>query len=86
MFNLLRYFTISSLIACIVASLILGVFYRRTAESDLITLAESRNVALFQAIANSLWPQIAPLVDSGNTGAAVSNVNQLTARFAAIKN
>ncbi len=62
MFNLLRYFTISSLIACVIASLILGLFYRRTAEADLITLAESRNVALLQAIANSLWPQISPMI------------------------
>lgn len=62
MFNLLRYFTISSLIACIVASLILGLFYRQTAEADLIELAQSKNVALFQSIANSLWSQIDPLV------------------------
>ena len=79
MFNLLRYFTVSSLIACIVASLILGVFYRQTAESDLITLAESRNIALFQAIANSLWPQIAPLVTAANKDAPVGAANQWAA-------
>ncbi|MFN8486892.1 MAG: ATP-binding protein [Caldilineaceae bacterium] len=76
MFNLLRYFTISSLIACIAASLILGLFYRRTAESDLVTLAESKNVALFQSVANSLWSQIDPLVTAAPLTEAANNMTQ----------
>ena len=77
MFNLLRYFTISSLIACVVASLILGIFYRRTAEADLITLAESRNVALLQAIANSLWPQISPMIAQTEDGDSAQTIARL---------
>jgi len=76
MFNLLRYFTISSLIACIVATLILGIFYRRTAESDLIMLAESKNVALFQSVANSLWSQFDPLVTASPSTEANNNMTQ----------
>jgi hypothetical protein len=38
--------------------------YRRIAVSDLVALGESKNVALTQAFANSLWPQFAPFVAS----------------------
>ncbi|HET7090313.1 MAG TPA: GAF domain-containing sensor histidine kinase [Anaerolineae bacterium] len=62
--NLLRYFSVVSSIAFIVAIVLLGVFYRQTAVSDLIKLEESKNAALTQAFANSLWPQFAPFVTS----------------------
>ncbi|MCI0423785.1 MAG: hybrid sensor histidine kinase/response regulator, partial [Acidobacteria bacterium] len=64
MFKLLRFFSITSLIAFIIVTVLLGAFYRQTALTDLIELEESKNVVLAQAFANSLWPQFAPFVTS----------------------
>ena len=64
MFRLLRYFSITSLIAFITVTALLGVFYRQTAVTDLIELEESKNVALTQSFANSLWEQFAPFVSA----------------------
>jgi signal transduction histidine kinase len=63
-FKLLRYFSIMSFFAIGVVTVLLGMFYRRVALNDLKELAESRNVALTQAFANSIWPQFAPFVTS----------------------
>lgn len=63
MFRLLRYFSITSLIAFIAVAIILGELYHQTALSDLVTMGENHNVALTQAFANSLWPQFAPFLD-----------------------
>lgn len=59
MFHLVRYFSITSLIAFLVVAAVLGVFYRQAAVSDLITLGEWNNVGLTQTFANSLWPEFA---------------------------
>ena len=64
MFRLLRYFSLTSLAAFILVTAILAQFYRSNAEDDLIALGESRNVALTQALSNSLWPQFGPFVES----------------------
>jgi signal transduction histidine kinase len=56
MFKLLRYFTITSLIAFIVVAASLGLYYRRSAVDDLVAIGESRNVSLTQAFSNSIWP------------------------------
>ncbi len=64
MFKLLRYFSITSLVAFIIVAVVLGQFYRQTAINALVTTEESKNVALTQAFANSLWPQFAPFVNS----------------------
>jgi len=64
--NLLRNFSVVSSIAFIGAIVLLGVFYRQIAVSDLIKLEESKNAALTQAFANSLWPQFAPFVTSAS--------------------
>jgi signal transduction histidine kinase len=64
MFKLLRYFSLTSLLTFVVISVLLGIFYRRIVLGDLVALGESKNVALTQAFANSLWPQFAPFVAS----------------------
>ena len=64
MFKLVRYFSIASLIAIAAATLALALFYRQTAVNDLVELETSKNVALTQAFANSLWPKFAPFVAS----------------------
>ena len=66
MFKLLRYFSISSFIAVVLVAALLGMFYRWIALNNLMEMAESRNIVLAQAFANSLWPQFAPFVESAS--------------------
>lgn len=60
MFRLLRFFSIASLAAFVVVSLVLGFWYRELAVNDLIEQEESKNVALTKAFSNSLWSQVMP--------------------------
>ncbi len=62
MFRLIRYFSITSLAAFVIVTIILGVFYRQLAINDLIVLGENNNVALTQTFANSLWPDFEQFV------------------------
>lgn len=62
MFRLLRYFSVTSLIAFVIVTVALALFSRQAAITDLLQLGESKNVALTQAFANSLWPAFAPFV------------------------
>ncbi len=64
MFKLLRYFSITSLVAFITVTVLLATFYYKIAIKDLIILAENNNIALTRVFANSLWPQFAPFVTS----------------------
>jgi len=64
MFKLLRYFSITSLVAIGVVTALLGMFYRRMAVGNLLELGESNNVALTQSLANDLWLEFAPFVTS----------------------
>src|SRR5687768_337573 len=67
MFSLVRYFSITSLLAFIGVTSLLGLLYRETAVRDLLALRENNNVALTQAFANSLWPDIASFVASASS-------------------
>jgi len=73
MFKLLRYFSLMSFLIIVIASLSLGFFYQHKILHDLIELGESKNIALTQAFANTLWPQFAPFVTaaSGLSGDAL---------------
>jgi PAS domain S-box-containing protein len=67
MFRLVRYFSISSLAAFVIVTVVLALFYRQTAINDLLVMRESNNVALTQSFANFLWPQFSRFVTSAYT-------------------
>ena len=67
MFRLVRYFSITSLAAFLIVTVVLALFYRQTAINDLLVLRESNNVALTQSFANSLWPQFSRFVTTAYT-------------------
>ncbi|MEJ2150444.1 MAG: PAS domain S-box protein, partial [Chloroflexota bacterium] len=62
-FRLLHYYTLASLAAFIIVAVLLSLVYRQTATRDLVTLGESKNVALARTIANSLWTEFEPLIE-----------------------
>ncbi len=70
MFQILRYFSITSIFVIgivAMATLVLFEFYRDLTVTELIELEEGRNVALTQAFANSIWPRFASYVTSAST-------------------
>ena len=56
MFQLLRYFSITSALAIICMTLIAVVLYRNSAIEEVVVAAESHNAALARALANTLLP------------------------------
>lgn len=62
MFRLRRYFSIASLIAFLLVTILLGMLYRSVALRMFIQLEENKNVELTQSFANSLWPELQPLI------------------------
>lgn len=66
MFRLVRFFSIASLIAFVGLTLFLSEFYRSEAVAELISIGETKNEALTQAFANSLWRQFKPFVQSAS--------------------
>jgi hypothetical protein len=66
MFRLTRFFSVTSLTAFIIVTVLLGIFYRQAAVDDLVTLGERNNVALTQTFANSLWGEFQPFVLSAS--------------------
>jgi flagellar biosynthesis/type III secretory pathway M-ring protein FliF/YscJ len=63
-FQLLRYFSITSLVAFVLVAVSLVTFYRRVAVSDLIEIGESKNVAIAKTFSNVIWPEFAPFLKS----------------------
>lgn len=63
-FRLLRYFSIASLIAIVLAVAGLGFFFRETAVKQLIRVGEDSNVGLTTAFANTLRPDYVPLIEA----------------------
>lgn len=62
MFRLRRYFSIASLIAFLLVTVLLGMLYRSVALRMFVQLEENKNVELTQSFANSLWPEVQPLI------------------------
>ncbi len=67
MFPLLRNFSIASLVAIVLSSILLGLLYRYIAVSNLIELSQQNNVVLARSIANSLSPRFSSFLhDTAN--------------------
>ena len=63
-FHLLRYFTITSLVALVLVAVSLVTFYRQAAVNDLTGIGESKNVALTQIFSNATWPEFTSFLGS----------------------
>ncbi len=64
MFNLLRYFSLTSAAVILVLALAMQAAYRQTAVDDLIAMAERHNVALAQSFSNTIWSRFSSYVTS----------------------
>ena len=64
MFRLRRYFSLASLLAFLIVTILLGMLYRAVAVHTFVQLEESKNVALTQVFANALWPEFIPLLEA----------------------
>ena len=67
MFRLVRYFSITSLIAFVIVAVFLSIFYRQLVLRHLTEIAESKNIALTQAFSNSIWPEFVPFVKAASS-------------------
>ncbi|HET9910572.1 MAG TPA: hypothetical protein VFQ13_01720 [Anaerolineales bacterium] len=65
-FPLLRYFTITSLIAFVLVAVSLVTFYRRIAINELIKVGESKNTAITQSFSNVIWPDFESFLGSAS--------------------
>jgi diguanylate cyclase (GGDEF)-like protein len=74
-FRLLRYFSVASLVAIVLALVGLGFFFRQTAIKQLIKVGEDNNVSLSRAFANTLRPDYIPLI----AAAEKSSIEQVKA-------
>ena len=62
MFRLLRYFSLTSALVIAVVTVVMVLFYRQGAVSDLIASAETHNVSLARSFANTIWPDVSGYV------------------------
>lgn len=65
-FQLLRYFSITSLIAFVLVAFLLVSFYRQIAVSELIEIGESKNAAITQSFSNVIWPEFESFLKSAS--------------------
>ncbi len=64
MFNLLRYFSITSFVSILAASIGLSVLYYQSAVRDLARAGQEQNEALTTVITNTIWSELAPILDA----------------------
>jgi signal transduction histidine kinase len=62
MFKLLRYFSITSLIACSATTAVLWNYYREQSVHQLIGSAQQQNIAIANILSNSLWQEHRPFL------------------------
>jgi diguanylate cyclase (GGDEF)-like protein len=67
MFRLLRYFSIASLVAMLLAAALLGILHQLFEKQQLLRFGESRNIMLAQVFSSSIWPQYQSLAKAGKT-------------------
>lgn len=65
-FQLLRYFSITSLIAFILVAVSLVFFYRQIAVNELIEIGGSKNAAITQSFSNVIWPEFESFLSSAS--------------------
>ena len=65
-FRLLRYFSLISLFSIIIASLLLGTWFRNLAENDLVHNEERSNIALAQVLAKAVWPEFSDFLSNAH--------------------
>lgn len=63
-FQLLKYFSITSLVAFVLVAVLLVGFYRQIAVSELIEIGESKNAAITQSFSNVIWPEFEAFLNS----------------------
>lgn len=81
-FPLLRYFSITSLVAFVLVAVSLVIFYRQVAVSELIEIGESKNAAITQSFSNVLWPEFESfLISAGDLNPDEIRAHPETARL-----
>ncbi|MEH6471810.1 MAG: ATP-binding protein [Halopseudomonas sp.] len=81
MFRLQRFFSTSSLIILLVTAVLLGIFFRTLSINLLLNDGENKNVATTRVLANSLWPQIEPLLAETHAATPSSETERLHAQI-----
>ncbi len=64
MFKLLRYFSLTSAVVVVIATVCVITLYRHIAVDDIVASAEAENAGLAQSFADRIWPAFAPHFDS----------------------
>jgi signal transduction histidine kinase len=76
-FKLLRYFSVTSMSAFLIATGCLSVFYRSQSVRDLVTTTEEKNVTLTQVFANTLWAEYSEFLSNTDQMSAEELQNHL---------
>jgi|GEM_PF-3852020 len=66
MFKLLRYFSLTSAVALITATIVLVIVFRQHEVEETIDNAERQNVALARSFANTVWPRFAAYLNGAS--------------------
>jgi hypothetical protein len=66
-FQLLRYFSITSLVAFLLVAVSLVTFYRQIAVNELIEIGGSKNAAITQSFSNVIWPEFEEFLGSASS-------------------
>ncbi len=57
MFQLLRYFSIASLVSMVLAAIALGMLHQSFEKNHLLRFGEKQNITLARSFSNSVWPR-----------------------------